>query len=152
MTKACSRCHAVRPLNEFNKNRAQYKGYSHYCRDCMKVWKWIYRERYRKQRNAYQRLYRRLRPDLYSACRRRYVEKGGLHANIVVLKMVGDGCLPNLKKTFIPCADCHIERAIRYDHRDYDKPAEVEPVCNRCNILRGAALPWRGNAKVSDDR
>ena len=41
------------------------------------------------------------------------------------------------------CTDCDAQ-ASRYDHRDYDKPMEVVPVCVRCNQLRG-------NAKVSDD-
>lgn len=38
-----------------------------------------------------------------------------------------------------PCADC-AGPAIEYDHRDYSKPLQVEPVCRRCNLLRGPAL------------
>lgn len=37
-----------------------------------------------------------------------------------------------------PCADCG-GAAIEYDHRDYSEPLEVEPVCRRCNLLRGPA-------------
>lgn len=37
------------------------------------------------------------------------------------------------------CADCG-GAAIEYDHRDYDKPLVVEPVCRRCNIRRGPAM------------
>ena len=37
------------------------------------------------------------------------------------------------------CTDCGGE-AIEYDHRDYDKPLIVEPVCRRCNIRRGPAI------------
>lgn len=43
-----------------------------------------------------------------------------------------------------PCADCG-GPATEYDHRDYQKPLEVEPVCRRCNLLRGPAL----NSKVT---
>ena len=35
-----------------------------------------------------------------------------------------------------PCTDCG-GPAREYDHRDYAKPLEVEPVCHRCNIRRG---------------
>lgn len=37
------------------------------------------------------------------------------------------------------CADCGAQ-ATDYDHRDYTKPLEVEPVCSACNTRRGPAL------------
>lgn len=36
------------------------------------------------------------------------------------------------------CADCG-EQAEQYEHRDYSKPLEVEPVCRSCNWHRGTA-------------
>lgn len=39
----------------------------------------------------------------------------------------------------LSCVDCG-DQAIEYDHRDYSKPLQVEPVCRRCNLLRGPAL------------
>ena len=36
------------------------------------------------------------------------------------------------------CVDCGCKASV-YDHRDYSKPLDVEPVCRRCNILRGPA-------------
>ena len=33
------------------------------------------------------------------------------------------------------CVDCG-EQAKYYDHRDYNKPLDVEPVCNKCNQKR----------------
>ncbi len=42
--------------------------------------------------------------------------------------------LPDPKK--LRCADCG-KKAKVYDHRDYSKPLEVEPVCVRCNVRRG---------------
>jgi hypothetical protein len=42
-------------------------------------------------------------------------------------------------KNFI-CVDCG-EPAWGYEHRDYRKPLEVEPVCQACNNRRGPALP-----------
>ena len=40
----------------------------------------------------------------------------------------------------VPCVDCG-RPARCYDHRDYSKPLDVEPVCIICNIRRGPALP-----------
>lgn len=37
-----------------------------------------------------------------------------------------------------PCVDCG-EPATDYDHRDYSKPLDVEPVCRSCNMKRGPA-------------
>jgi hypothetical protein len=45
------------------------------------------------------------------------------------------------------CTDCD-KQAQCYDHRDYDKPLEVEPVCISCNYRRGPAIqtaPLRRN-------
>ena len=36
------------------------------------------------------------------------------------------------------CADCELN-AFCYDHRDYDKPLDVVPVCRKCNFKRGSA-------------
>jgi len=38
------------------------------------------------------------------------------------------------------CVDCGVT-AQAYDHRDYGKPLDVEPVCDSCNLKRGSALP-----------
>lgn len=43
------------------------------------------------------------------------------------------------------CKDCGMQATV-YDHRDYDKPLQVEPLCHRCNARRGPAkvtsLEW----------
>lgn len=38
------------------------------------------------------------------------------------------------------CADCG-DPATEYDHRDYEKPLVVVPVCRTCNARRGPAKP-----------
>jgi len=39
------------------------------------------------------------------------------------------------------CVDCG-KQATCYDHRDYSKPIDVEPVCHPCNVKRGrGAMP-----------
>ena len=44
-----------------------------------------------------------------------------------------------------PCIDCGAT-ATCYDHRDYSKPWAVEPVCDRCNKLRGPATKAKDGA------
>jgi hypothetical protein len=42
--------------------------------------------------------------------------------------------------TDFDCTDCGNPAQV-YDHRDYNKPFDVEPVCLVCNYQRGAAIP-----------
>lgn len=51
---------------------------------------------------------------------------------------VRNGDLPVLDGS-VQCVDCGAT-AVEYDHRDYKKPLEVEPVCKRCNQARGPGL------------
>lgn len=39
------------------------------------------------------------------------------------------------------CTDCG-KPATCYDHRDYTKPLDVQPVCRSCNVMRGPADIW----------
>lgn len=39
----------------------------------------------------------------------------------------------------LACTDCG-EPAAAYDHRDYTRQLDVEPVCASCNVARGPAL------------
>jgi hypothetical protein len=48
------------------------------------------------------------------------------------------GFLPN--PSTMTCADCG-RPAECYDHRDYNKPLDVDPVCISCNSQRGAGIP-----------
>jgi len=43
-----------------------------------------------------------------------------------------------LRPTSYECWDCG-KPADRYDHRDYGKPLDVQPVCLSCNSKRGPA-------------
>lgn len=60
-------------------------------------------------------------------------------AHKLVKKAIARGELP--EQTTQKCADCG-SQARCYDHRDYTKPLEVEPVCHRCNAKRGPAYPY----------
>lgn len=63
---------------------------------------------------------------------------GARQAHVEVNKAVARGDLPPASAR--NCVDCG-EPAKAYDHRDYSRPLDVEPVCNACNAKRGAALP-----------
>jgi ribosomal protein L40E len=48
------------------------------------------------------------------------------------------------------CADCG-DPATVYDHRDYEKPMAVVPVCRACNVHRGPGLPLLPRVMLRDD-
>lgn len=56
-----------------------------------------------------------------------------------VIKAVRSGALKEVKECV--CVDCGAP-ARHYDHRDYNKPADVEPVCVPCNSRRGHAIAY----------
>lgn len=47
------------------------------------------------------------------------------------------GLLPRAREC--TCVDCG-KPATDYDHRDYAKPLDVQPVCRGCNVRRGVAM------------
>lgn len=65
-----------------------------------------------------------------------------IKATYAVGKAVARGEMP--KADTLTCVDCG-EPAHGYDHRDYTKPLEVDPVCRSCNHKRGLAFNsfWR---------
>ncbi len=64
------------------------------------------------------------------------VEKINLWAMGRVANAVKAGKLPPVRT--LTCVDCGAP-AVGYDHRDYSKPLDVQPVCRRCNWKRGPA-------------
>jgi hypothetical protein len=57
----------------------------------------------------------------------------------VVRSAINRGELVDLKKENVTCVECRKKRATVYDHRDYKKLLEVDPVCQGCNAKRGPA-------------
>ena len=60
-------------------------------------------------------------------------------AHSYVTKAIRDGYLP--RPNTLLCLDCGSPAQV-YDHRDYNKPLDVEPVCHACNVKRGPAIPF----------
>ncbi len=57
-------------------------------------------------------------------------------AHQAVLAAVSAGTLQ--QAYLLKCVDCQGDAEI-YEHRDYTKPLDVEPVCQKCNQQRGSA-------------
>lgn len=76
---------------------------------------------------------------LCNACKGglRNSRKSGVEAHLMVSLAVRLGYLRPLFEC--RCVDCGAP-AEHYDHRDYSKPIDVEPVCRKCNYKRGPAL------------
>lgn len=60
--------------------------------------------------------------------------KASQAATAKVAAAVKKGLMPHVK--MLVCVDCG-RPAKRYDHRDYNKPLAVDPVCQPCNFRRG---------------
>lgn len=71
--------------------------------------------------------------------RQRGVRIGSYQAVRAVVNLIDSGRLLSLKDNYIECVDCG-KRAVHYEHRDYNKPENVDPVCIACNARRGAAI------------
>lgn len=81
------------------------------------------------------------RPTSCTSCQRaRFVDIGAAAAPRAVHAAIKRGDL--LPASAHECADCGLP-ARDYDHRDYNQPLAVEPVCRRCNKARGPAIPVR---------
>ncbi len=65
-------------------------------------------------------------------------------ASARVQSEIRNGNLPNPKT--LTCDDCG-GPAIEYEHRDYNKPLMVVPICRSCNLRRGPAVPLNGSVK-----
>lgn len=66
--------------------------------------------------------------------------RGGARAVNIVQRAIRDGLLPHPASRV--CEDCGNAAQV-YDHRDYNRPLLVEPVCHTCNMRRGPATRLR---------
>jgi hypothetical protein len=58
-------------------------------------------------------------------------------ARLAVARAISAGKLPRLDGAIL-CVDCG-KPATEYDHREYARPLDVQPVCHSCNLRRGPA-------------
>lgn len=69
------------------------------------------------------------------------LSKARQEAAYAVRQAMKSGVLVNLYRDYheIQCSDCD-RKASCWDHRDYSRPLDVEPVCHGCNNRRGAGI------------
>jgi hypothetical protein len=76
------------------------------------------------------------------------IVNGARNAIYQVKKAIRKGLLAPVK-TLI-CVDCGKQGEV-YDHRDYNKPLDVVPVCRSCNYYRGAAIPVKKDVVIQTE-
>jgi hypothetical protein len=91
-------------------------------------------------------LVRHYKTYLCGECWGTYEVKPGDNAHKLVAAAVRYGFLAPISEC--RCIDCGTQ-ATDYDHRDYNKPLDVDPVCRPCNFRRGPAKPFSGLIKVA---
>jgi len=120
-----------------------YYGRAYRAKNSLKVK--LAREKWRKNNKdkilAYRKTYCKKNSLQYYLYQKRI---GAAKSKALVCKAVKNGLLISLSKNVIQCTDCN-NRATCYDHRDYNYPLDVEPVCVSCNNKRGAAIPVKIN-------
>ena len=72
-------------------------------------------------------------------------KNGGNRASAIIRKAIENGHLVSAKT--LDCFDCGAP-AHCYDHRDYNKPYVVQPVCRKCNYRRGSAIPLKKTVEL----
>lgn len=70
-------------------------------------------------------------------------------AQQIVTWEIWEGRLP--KASTLLCVDCG-KKAHDWDHRDYNKPLDLEPVCAKCNQARGPGIPLKSYKPSKDLR
>lgn len=76
---------------------------------------------------------------LYCEPCRSWVHRSRMKSSGLLRKGLKEGKInPTLEDT--KCVDCG-KTATDYDHRDYNRPLKVVPVCRSCNYKRGGATP-----------
>lgn len=132
----------------YKKNRekilSQKREYYLRIRERKKIYDSQYRLANLKKISAYHKRWENINKDKVKEYSKKHYENsrknGALRAVSMVFYAVKVGKLTNLKNVSVRCSYCG-KRATQYDHRDYNKPLDVNPVCQSCNIKLGPAKP-----------
>lgn len=147
----CPKCKQKKNTECFTKNRASGDGLCVYCKDCVKKYNrtppiLMARRKANQKFNRSPRgveINRKSSSRYYWKKRRFFVySSGASRAYSAVHRAKESGDLIDLRDEWVKCSDCD-NRATQYDHRDYGRPLDVFPVCQRCNRLRGRGRPRR---------
>ena len=149
--KHCSRCGLDKPLQDFNKNKAQRSGFQRFCRECQRAVKHVYLSKFESRLLE------------WHTRRRWYYERGGkeiVRRNVkAFLKRSGYSAWHdplkarawNITKNEIrqgrlvrqPCEQCGNSEKIHAHHDDYTKPLEIRWLCAPCHHRHHHPLPTK---------
>jgi predicted RNA-binding Zn-ribbon protein involved in translation (DUF1610 family) len=90
-------------------------------------------------------LLRHYKTYLCDDCKENHTRRIGSNAHRLVAAAIRYGFISPISEC--RCVDCG-DKATDYDHRDYNKPLEVDPVCRPCNFKRGPAKPFLGTKEA----
>lgn len=115
------------------------KRFPWWCRQCPNPWSCATCKEKKRERLMDSIRNRRPRTDASGYFRPQDAERWWQHkSHALVQNAIKRGLLPSLKAGNYACVDCG-DRALEYDHRDYGRPFDVDPVCRSCNKRRGTA-------------
>ena len=159
--KKCTKCKVEKELTAFFKCKVNKSGLVALCKRCHVHINKLWRRNNKAKHAATTLRWRDSNKDKATESRGKWAQKskerlttyreranilGACAATSRIHTLVKTGRLTDLKKVYVQCTDC-LNRAIQYDHRDYNKPLEVHPVCKRCNYFRGSAIALRRKTK-----
>jgi hypothetical protein len=121
ISKRCSKCNRILPIEKFNKCSKSKDGHRNKCRDC---------------RTKEQRIYRKTGQGKEARFREnqryRNAKRDAKNAHDAVYYAIKTGTLKH--PTSCRCKYCY-RKAIHYHHFDYSKKLNVIPVCRKCHIF-----------------
>ena len=136
-TKRCSKCHEIKPLNEFNKESRSSDGHRPDCRACQKKRQKKYRDKsdVKKRQQKYQRKHREKFPERHRRWKRRKIQRNPLMSNAhnAVYYAVKRGELPRPSECI--CDECGASAECYHHYAGYDREhwLSVIPLCNSCH-------------------
>ncbi|MBO1748925.1 hypothetical protein [Stenotrophomonas indicatrix] len=129
----CNPCAEISRREYFSKHRVAW------CGQCLVPWECVECKRRKAERAQEFIKNRKRRRDADWYFRPDGAERWWQHkCHSMVSSAVKRGLIPSLKGGGYACVDCG-SKAEEYDHRDYSRPFDVEPVCRACNRKRGTA-------------
>lgn len=128
-TKRCSKCHDVKPLDDFHKNKAHSDGRANYCKECTKK---NCKKQYHSGKPRYSNDTSRVRHNTETA---QYKKNNPIKARAqdTVKRAVQSGKLPKVQT--LQCTHCG-RMATSYHHWSYEREhwLDVVPLCHSCHM------------------
>jgi len=171
--KKCKRCGEVKSVTEFHKEAARPDGLKHWCKACIKIHNKIYREGHREEIATYQKMYRDKHQKKLAIYGKAHYKKHPEQAKIYQLQRralkagaSGHATTKQIQarweyygnKCYICGKDAEaIDHVIPLSKGGNNWPANLRPICKRCNSSKHAKWPYdfekarRENGRCRDE-